>query len=318
MNFKINFNIRLAVMLFAIIFLASCDDDKEMEIDSQSKSQLKIEMTDAPSDDPNVEAVVVTVVAIDLDGEVYTLPEPMSVEVSALTEGKVETVFDGEVAANSYNNISLIIDYDTDDNGQVPGCYVQTTDGVKHDLKASATASSKLVVKESNMTLEEGTSTAAVVDLDLRKCIKYDDGNTNDNYNFSTNLTSATRIVTANNTVKIEGQVNDELGYADDKVIVYVYEEGTFEANTETADDNNQFMSAVTSTEVKSDGTFSVNFLEEGNYEIKLVNYEKQDDDKLVAKSYLNASLTGSLDLSLITIDTDTNISILVTGVVQI
>ena len=307
---------RLTLLLMMSIFVIGCTEEDKVEVDSQSEGRLQVSITDAPVDDLNVEAVFITATAIELDNEVYTFDAPKTIEISSLTEGKTDLLIDEKIDAKSYEKVSLILDYG--DDGATPGCYVMTYDGVKHILRTPTGASTKLTISNSKMDVVANNTNVAVIDFDLRKALKYDEANGIDKYDFTSNLSESLRLVSSNN-VTLKGTVKDDLGYAEGKVIVYAYKEGTFNQHTEMMTNSEvQFKGAISSTEVKSDGTFEIHFLEKGDYEIHLVNYEEDGNGKLEAHSLLNTSLTSMADLSVLNLESNTEVNLLVIGALEI
>lgn len=318
MNFTIQFTRRLTILLMTAIFVIGCTDDDKVEVDSQSEGRLQVSITDAPVDDLNVEAVFITVAAIELDNEIYPLESPKTIEISSLINGKTELLLDEEVQAKSYNKVALVLDYNTNSTGSSPGCYVLTEDGLKHNLNSTQGASAKLTMSNSTLDVIANNTNVAVIDFDLRKALKFNESNSMDKYDFSTNLSKSLRLVSSNH-VTLKGTVKDDLGYAEGKVIVYAYDKGTFNQHTELMNDNEvQFKSAIASTEVKSDGTFELHFLEKGEYEIQLVNYIEEDSGKLKTHSLLNTSLTSMVDLPILNLESNTEVNLLVIGALEL
>lgn len=314
MNSSIKISGLLALIVLCTIIIASCSEDDTIDPGGNSgdvQGEFTLSMTDAPSDDADIEAVFVTVAAVELDGTMYPLDQPETVEISALTDGQSEVIFDSDIDARTYSNIALVLNYEADVAGNYPGCYVQTTDGAKHDLNATSSMSGKLIVKNSQMTLDEGGTLTATVDLDLRKAIKYS-GEADDRYDFRSDMTVATRFV-ADQHYMINGRLEDDLGLTGDKVIVYAYAKGTFDKETESGDMNDMFVNAVTSTEVDADGYFALHFLEEGEYEIKAVSYE-QEDNQYEAKAYLMVSSSIFADIGVLNLESNMSLDLLVIG----
>ena len=74
MDCTIQITNRLAVLLIISILVIGCNDVDKIDVEGQSEGRLQVSITDAPVDDPNVEAVFITTVAIELDGNLHTSP----------------------------------------------------------------------------------------------------------------------------------------------------------------------------------------------------------------------------------------------------
>jgi hypothetical protein len=77
-----------------------------------------------------------------------------------------------ELEAGSYNSITLELDFESDAQGNTPGCYVRDENGNKHPLSGSVSYQSKT----HEINIESGKNTELVIDFDLRKSIKRGQG----------------------------------------------------------------------------------------------------------------------------------------------
>src|SRR5207253_2932088 len=88
------------------------------------------------------------------------------------------------------------------------------------------------------------------------------------------NLNSAVRVTTLGSSGTINGLYAEQVPTGADKVIVYAYKKGTFDANTETqpqTDDGIYFINAFASTTLEQAGsgsTYALYFLDAGDYEV--------------------------------------------------
>jgi hypothetical protein len=98
------------------------------------------------------------------------------------------------------------------------------------------------------------------------------------------NLSSSLRLFSKENTGTIKGSYSEESSVSSEKIVVYAYKKGTFNASTETqgqTSDNIMFKNAVASAEVKqslSGKGYTLAFLEEGEYELHFVGYSKSTE----------------------------------------
>lgn len=281
-------SLNLFLLMLLSLSLFYCEDENNPNEDV--KGDLRIEVTDAPIDDPDVEAVFVTVSEVKVDGEVYDgFYGKKTINIKALQNGQTEALGLGDLEAGTYNNISLVLDYESDDSGNSPGCYVLKSDQSKVNLNSSAETSEEVVVKNGAFEVMENATSEVVIDFDLRKAITYN-GNNKDDYRFrsNTDLENSLRFVSKAESGMIEGNC-DRNNNNYDKIVVYAYQEGSFNSNTETSGDL-AFQNAVTSASVDANGDYRLSFLQQGDYELVFAGYNEDNNGKL--------SLAGRLDLN--------------------
>lgn len=311
-------NLKFFGVVLTTLFLAlSCSDDADDDVNMNEESyETTFKITDAPIDNANVEAVVVTITDVKVDGNSLEGFSATTVDLSALVNGQTETLGKLDLGAKSYSNLELVLDYDTDVNGNAPGCYVEMVNGEKDKLEAS----SKTIQVNDAFEVFADAQNNVVVDFDLRKSIVENEGD----FKFVTmgELSSALRVVNEETTGEIEGTVQDaESG--SDKIIVYAYKKGTFNAETETngsGTSNVTFANAVTSAEVSGiNNSYSLNFLEEGEYELIFAGYEEDTNGELEFNALLEVESVTDIDLGALNVTSalQLNVNVVVTGTMQ-
>lgn len=309
MNRKINL---IAVMfILATVFVQCSKEDTDM----MEKGQIAIKITDAPSDDANIEGTFITIADVKVDGQSIEGFQKQTIEISAYQNGETMLLINKELEAKSYNSISIVLDNETDASGNSPGCYVLTSDNKKNNLMTGASAESEITFSQS-VDVETNSMTSLVIDFDLRKMIVRNTENQEESeYKFVTSaeMTNAVRMVHEENTGEINGKVNTTIN-SDDNIYIFIYEKGSYNETTESqgqGSSNVLFANAVTSAKVESNGNYTLSFIEEGNYEIHVVAYEKQTENKWMFKGELNASSTISgLILNNLNIESDSQIEL--------
>ena len=299
--------------LIALVGMMSCskNDDAAMEGESYNTS---FEVTDAPIDNAEVEAVFVTITNVSVDGKSLEGFNATTINLAALVNGKTVALGNLDLQAKSYSSIVFELDFDKDVNGDAPGCYVEKANGEKDALVAS---SNKITINDTFEVLANATN-VIVIDFDLRKTIKEEKDGLSSDFNFVTmaELTAGIRTVNAELTGKISGSANDA-NNTSDKIIVYAYEKGTFNADVETrgkGESEVAFANAVTSAEVKGlSGSYSLDFLEEGEYELIFASYKEDDDSEFYFNALLNVESTTGLNLGAIEVSSALQISANVT-----
>lgn len=300
------------IILMSVFTFVSCSDNNDSGMDAESYDTT-FKVTDAPIDNANVEAVVVTITNVKVDGRALEAFTATTVNLAALVNGKTETLGNLDLKAGSYSNIEFELDFEKDVNGNVPGCYVEMADGTKDALVAS---SNKIAIQDKFEVLAKSAN-VVVIDFDLRKTVKEDQNNLSDDFNFVTmsELSAGIRVVNEDLSGKISGNANDA-NNTSDKIIVYAYEKGTYNAEAETKGSGESgvtFANAVTSSEVNGlSGSYNLSFLEEGEYEMVFASYTK-DGNGFFFRSMLNAESTTGLNLGAISVTSSVQIDANVT-----
>ena len=291
-----------AIFVTSVFLFASCSKDNDSNVNAETYNTT-FKVTDAPIDNADVEAVMVTVTDVKVDGQSLEGFNATTINLKALTDGETETLGSLDLNAKSYSSLELVLDYDMDASGNEPGCYVEMVDGSKDKISAAANT---IAITDSFEVIANATN-EVVMDFDLRKTIK-EEGSASSDFEFVTmaELSAGIRTVNATTTGAIEGTVDQ--GQQDaDKIVVYAYEKGTFDAQTETqgqGSSNITFANAVTSAQVKGiANTYSLNFLEEGEYELVFVAYNKEPNNEFKFSSVLQAESTTGLNLGAIQVN---------------
>lgn len=264
----------MALLAGTTLFFAACNKDS-----NDSSGQLNLEITDGPSDDPNVKAVFVTVAEVKVDGQTFSgFSGKKTINLLAYQQGNVALLGLGNMEAGTYQNITLVLDAQTDEDGNSPGCYVQSFDNVKHPLSSLA---SQEIMTANTFEVASGSKTNLVIDFDVRKAIQYQVGGNSDHYDFvgSADLQAALRLVVKSEAGNLNGTCQNNIINAD-KIVAFVYKKGAFNRAIEIQSNNGlSFKNAVASTAVSSNGAFKVAFLESGDYEIHFAAYKDLNSD---------------------------------------
>lgn len=301
--------ILLAILAGTTLFFIACNKDNDP---NDNKSQLNLEITDGPTEDPNVKAVFITVAEAKVDGQTFSgFSGKKTIDLLAYQQGNVAALGLGDIDAGTYQNITLVLDAQTDASGTAQGCYVQTFDNVKHPLSSIATHE---ITAAQTFVVGSGAKTNLVLDFDLRKAVQYQVGGNSDHYDFvgSADLQTALRLVIKNETGSLNGTCQNGIVNAD-KVVAYMYKKGTFNRAIEIQSNNGvSFKNAVASTALGSTGEFKVAFLKSGDYEIHFAAYKDlNSDDKLDFLGTL--ILNSTVDLNDLRLAASTNLQLNVT-----
>ncbi|HTH55830.1 MAG TPA: DUF4382 domain-containing protein [Cyclobacteriaceae bacterium] len=273
-----------------LIGLAACHKDEPAGVGT-----AEIQMTDAPSDDASIKSVFVTVTAVRVDGKAISGFNTQTIDLKAYQEGNVTSLGTTQLASGTHGQITFVLDVDHDANGNTPGCYVQTVDNAKYKLGAAGNIE-VTVAKTWNLTAN--ATTTIVADFDVRKSIRWSADNTI-RYAFvnADNLNASVRVVDKAKAGMVSGTYAEQNSSNADKIIVYAYKKGTFNAATETqaqGDDAIYFKNAVSSAEVKGtvSQTFKIAYLEDGDYEFHFAAYSKDAaTSRFTFQNLLNAQV---------------------------
>jgi len=288
------------------------------------KGEAEFQITDAPADDASVKSVFVTIADIKVDGQSVSVFTKQTIDLKAYQNGSTKILGSSQVDAKAHGSVTLVLDADTDASGSAPGCYVMTTDNSKYKLSSGTIG---LTINK-NWSVATGVKSTLVMDFDLRKSIRaMADQSVRYNFVSNDNLQSSVRLVSLDKAGGLSGTYAEQTSSNADKVILYAYKKGSFNATTETVaqgDDAIFFKNAVSSAEVKtslSGNTFKLAFLEEGDYELHFAAYGKSStSDQFVFQNMLTAQtmLNGSM-LSFVTVKNGTTLTIssVITGVLS-
>jgi len=303
----------------AMLAISSCLKDPINPPIDNTVARARVEITDAPIDDPNVQGVFVTVVDVKIDGKSWTgFDGKTTFDLLAFQKGLTKLLGEGEIDAKSYTEIVLVLDTETDVNGDSPGCYVKDNQNVKRKLEGG----SQMTIKgKGNFTTRRNETAQVVIDMDLRKSIVYQSGSSTE-FKFVTDpeLQAAVRVVDKTQTGTVSGDCTDGVS-GSDKVIVYAYKKGSYDVSMEKFPQGAsqiQFKNAVTSSVLATNGTFNLSFLETGNYELHFISYKVDGNGNLQAKGELQLNvLSGTLNLLSLNVAAKASLDmdLLVTGI---
>lgn len=271
------------------ITVLSCEKEEYGVLEANSTGRVRVDITDAPVDDPSVYGVFVTIAEVKIDG-VYidNLSKRMTFDLGSLREGRTLQLGSEEyLRAGVHSNIEVVLDLAKDAEGNSPGCYVLRADGSKESL-AFGTNSEVVLATSEAFNVEPEGSNRFIVDLDLRKAIKRSDTLSNDLTFYSEqNVRSSTRILNFAETGLIKGSVSSNTSNSNGKIILYAYNSDRYDIELEI---ENDFRNAISSTIINSDGTFTIPFLLAGDYDIIAAEYADSNGDGRVEMIQLLAA----------------------------
>jgi hypothetical protein len=310
-----------AVLIGALgFFQMSCEESTNDPDPNSANGTLKVSITDSPIDAPDVKGAFVTVTEIKVDGKTFDgFKGPKTVNLLELQNGNSLSLGEGNFNTGTFNKITLVLDYEKDQSGNAPGCYIQKTDNTKQKLQLTGSTQNAIDLTTKEFLVREGSATDIVLDFDLRKAVKSETSGTQTNYSFVSygELQSCIRLVERNSAGNIAGKIDNYNANTMGNVVVYVYKKGTFNQTTETqgqGESKIQFKNAVTSTKVDANGNFKAAFLEQGDYEVHCASYNKPSGGIFGLIALLNLTSKNNIDLSSIAVKSSTDVNLSITA----
>src|SRR6056297_617525 len=296
--------------------LSSCSDENNNENNNMDllKGDLRLEITDAPIDDRRIEATFITISEIRLDGDPIEGYQTSTFDVYALQNGLLDVLVEAEVESGSYQVLELDLNYDTDAEGNSPGCYVLDSDGTTHMLGMGE----ETLTLSTNLDIKPETTSNFIIDFDLRKCIERSNGASDYQFTGTGELEAGVRVVNRSNIGAIFGNCEDNFS-SSDQIVVYAYTEGSYNRSNEVQQQNGRaFANAENSTKVESDGNYQIFFLEEGSYELVFASYEENAEGIMELKGTLELDILSPLNDNIVTVNPpfSVRLDVLVTGII--
>lgn len=301
---------KATILLLSIAFFASCSNDDGTSYGDE-KSKTNFYITDAPTDNTNVKGVIVTVADVKVNGVSIEGFTKTTIDLMQYQNGMTKLLGNLELNTGTYSNITLVLDNQTNASGDAPGSYVLMTNGT---VKAIQSSSNEIDINGSFEVLASSENDI-VLDFDVRKAI-VESGSNDFKFVSASELSNSVRVVNEASAGEIKGTASDTQNTSD-RIIVYAYAKGTFNSNTETNAQGSgvMFANAANSASVnKFTGSYELNFLAKGDYELHFVSYTDADNDgKLEFNGILDAESATGVNLNDISIGSSLNVNIAVT-----
>lgn len=274
---KLTFHVWAMLCLFSTgLTIVSCDKNADaIEVRS---GLIDISVTDAPIDNPEITGAFITIAGLKIDGDTNLLGNKATIDLLAYQDGNTKKLGIYRIPEGSYDQVELILDIQNDAQGGIPGCYIATIHGKKHNIAASTDLFKNISLPNANISISGDQSTDLTLDFDLRKLIRADTTNQAIKYQLvdDRDIPSAIRIINDALAGTIEGVI--DLGnHSEDNVLAFAYQSGTFLSASETIVQGSsalEFRNAINSASIKADGSFTLAFLPRGSYELVFAVYE--------------------------------------------
>ncbi len=259
----------IALSLTIITFISGCGGDA-----TSPTGVMSLSMTDAPPKlGEDVTEVNIAVIGISYhhDGDWTDAAdfEPQTFNLLDLQNGKSLHLGDIVLPAGHYTEIrfKLAAPEKEADVTSNPDCNITFADGSSVPLFVPSGGQSGYKGKgDFNITAD--AKIAITADFDVQKSVTVTGNN-------KYLLKPVIRLVVTELSGEINGTILDVAEYnVSDTLVVYSYDDGTYEAGEEDEVDGIRFPNAISSSDVNmTDGSFTLAFLGEGNYTVVTVQY---------------------------------------------
>lgn len=264
----------------------------------QNKGIVSFNLTDAPTDDVNVKSVYVTFHALryqyadnDDKWEYVEFNESRTINLLDLQDGKTTLLQEIELPAGEISHVNFIIDTNE--------CYVDLYVGGLQPLYIIN--SDEIGFSASGgFTVQAGKTVTVTADFDVRKSVKLTE-------NGEYILCPAIKIVDNNDVGCIKGAMDLRLTRDISSVIVYAYQDGSWNANESNT--TNNFSGAVVSNSVKMK-SYTLSWIPVGTYDLVITAYDSTGKLKKIL-GYMNDVLVKECDIASQNITNDTLIDVL-------
>lgn len=295
MNYR-NF-LKAGLFIFSMLLIVSCSKDEDDNVQPSAETySTTVEVTDAPIDNANVQGAFVTIANVMINGKALEGFNTTTVDLLTLQNGNTEALGNVALESGVTSNITVQLATDADDQGEAMANYILLASGEKIELALETT---EIVISDAAEVLAS-TENTIVLDFDLRKMIVAD-GN---GFKFvsGSELQSSIRAVNRLNAGTIAGTV-DDTGNNAETIVVYAYKKGSYEASQANENASGvRFAGAVNSSVVSdANGSYSLNFLEEGEYELHYAAYNRDENTGALAfQGMLAVEAAAGLDLNIL------------------
>lgn len=226
---------------------------------SADTGTVSLRLTDAPIDDEDVQGVFVTFTGLryqyadandswqDVD-----LNESRTVDLLKLQDGNTTLLNEVELPAGEIAHVRFVLDLDN--------CYITFNDETNTSLELEVPSGAQTGYKAiGGFTIPAGGTVNVTADFDVRKSVTAT-GNGRYKLNPTIKIIDNIEVGEINGTMTLDANGS--------KVIVYAYEDGTFDEGETNATSN--FANSVLSTDA-TDGTYVMPWLTTGVYDLIVV-----------------------------------------------
>jgi len=252
-------------LIFAIF--PGCEDK------NNGTGTLNLSLTDAPTDQPDVTGVYITITGLEYhkqnnSWQTFEAYEgPKTVNLLELTDGMSEMLGSFEMEAGQYNQLRFMLDAPERGDMQPsnPGCYLEYSGGETDPLFVPSGDNTGYKATGA-FTVPSNGSVELTADFNVRKSVV--ETGTQDLYILQPTI----RLIVNNEAGTIAGGITN-LPTDGSEILVYAYEDGTY-SDTEAAEpdvETSRFPDAVTSDALDEENSYQLNYLAPMTYDLVVV-----------------------------------------------
>ena len=307
---------KAGLLIFSLNLFVACSTDQDDDGGATAEMyNTSVEVTDAPIDNANVKGAFVTITKVKVNGKALQGFKTTTVDLLALQNGKTKALGNVDLKSGATSSIALEFNNEVDANGNAPGNYILTAAGEK---KALIAASGEIFLTKA-AEVQPSNDNSLVLDFDLRKLISQDSQTKEFRFVSAGEMQASIRAVNRLKAGTVKGAVEGSSSTANE-IVVYAYKKGSYSSSEKNESNGGvRFAGAVNSAIVnKSNGQYSLHFLEEGEYEFHFASYSRNSSGDMKFEGMLSASIAGDLGLNLaglnVNAESTTTANVIITG----
>ena len=228
---------------------------------------VNMRLTDAPIDDETVEGVYVTFTGLryqykdsNESWQDVDLNESRTINLLALQEGNTTMLNRVELPAGEILHVRFKLDMNN--------CYITFNDGSPTQMLTMASVEQTGYKSTNGFVIAAGGTTNITADFDVRKSVNIAKNGNEYKLKPTIRLIDNMEVGEINGTMTLDANVSSQ-------VIIYAYEDGTFDSNESNA--TNNFGNAIVSTDA-TDGDYTLPWLATGVYDLIVVEIDNLGD----------------------------------------
>jgi len=281
------------MLVYSFIKVNGTSEDKVVLCEEELKGHFILSLTVVPSELQTSEGAFVTISDIIIDGRKVHGFRKQTIELSAYQEGDIKVMYIGEAEARHYRSVSLVLDYESDEDGNHPGCYFLNGQNQKQQFNILSESIRKVHFTK-HFEIRPDSTTEIVIKYDNHKItVPTLEKHGSNEFDYSDNgIVNSFNALIKDKCGEVKGEVNQPF-YPVGDMYVLAYKRGEFNLTEETrmvGREDNFFPNAAARSLVKPYGCYHLPLLEEGDYEIHIAVVNKDSGKVFMLRGMINHS----------------------------